>query len=76
MWKKKTTPSTGNSSLKISPRASPHDPGWRWKREKWITIPDGPTYTNRVEIWLNTHDAGDTVTERIILARRIDKLIA
>ena len=39
-----------------------------------------PRWTNvytRVERWLNTHDAGDTVTEKDhSLARRIDKLIA
>ena len=31
---------------------------------------------NKVEIWLNTHDAGDTVTEKDHkLAGKIDKLI-
>jgi 4a-hydroxytetrahydrobiopterin dehydratase len=32
---------------------------------------------NKVEIWLNTHDAGDVVTEKDHkLAKQIDKLIA
>ena len=32
---------------------------------------------NKVEIWLNTHDAGDIVTEKDHkLAKQIDKLIA
>ena len=32
---------------------------------------------NKVEMWLNTHDAGDTVTEKDhALARKIDKLVA
>jgi len=39
-----------------------------------------PTWTNvwnRVEIWLNTHDAGDTVTDRDRkLAQKIDALLA
>ena len=38
-----------------------------------------PTWTNtynRVEIWLNTHDAGDVVTDKDrVLASGIDKLV-
>lgn len=38
-----------------------------------------PTWTNTynsVEIWLNTHDAGDVVTEKDLkLSKAIDKLI-
>ena len=38
-----------------------------------------PTWTNvynKVEIWLNTHDAGDVVTEKDKnLAKKIDSLI-
>jgi 4a-hydroxytetrahydrobiopterin dehydratase len=38
-----------------------------------------PTWTNtwnKVEIWLNTHDAGDVVTEKDReLAKRIDKVL-
>jgi len=38
-----------------------------------------PTLTNtynKVEIWLNTHDAGDAVTEKDkTLAKEIDKLV-
>ena len=39
-----------------------------------------PTWTNvynKVEIWLNTHDAGDTVTEKDRkLANKIDGLVS
>ena len=32
---------------------------------------------NKVEIWLNTHDAGDTVTDKDHkLAAKIDKILA
>jgi len=32
---------------------------------------------NKLEIWLNTHDAGDTITEKDYkLAKKIDKLTA
>ncbi len=38
-----------------------------------------PTWTNvynKVEIWLNTHDAGDTVTEKDTkLSKKIDALV-
>jgi 4a-hydroxytetrahydrobiopterin dehydratase len=38
-----------------------------------------PTWTNtynKVEIWLNTHDAGDVVTDKDMdLAKGIDKLV-
>jgi 4a-hydroxytetrahydrobiopterin dehydratase len=38
-----------------------------------------PTWTNtynKVEIWLNTHDAGDIVTQKDhTLAKEIDKLV-
>lgn len=38
-----------------------------------------PTWTNvynRVEIWLNTHDAGNTITDRDHrLARKIDRIL-
>ena len=45
--------------------------------EKMDHHPRWTNVYNRVEIWLNTHDAGDTVTEKDhSLARRIDKLIA
>lgn len=45
--------------------------------EKMDHHPRWTNIYNRVEIWLNTHDAGDTVTEKDhTLARRIDKLIA
>ena len=37
-----------------------------------------PTWTNvynKVEIWLNTHDAGDVVTDKDLkLAKKIDRL--
>jgi 4a-hydroxytetrahydrobiopterin dehydratase len=39
-----------------------------------------PTWTNtynKVEIWLNTHDAGDVVTEKDrALAKAIDKVVS
>jgi len=38
-----------------------------------------PTWTNvynRVEIWLNTHDAGNTITDRDRrLAKKIDRIL-
>jgi 4a-hydroxytetrahydrobiopterin dehydratase len=38
-----------------------------------------PTWTNtynKVEIWLNTHDAGDVVTDKDhLLAKKIDSLL-
>lgn len=38
---------------------------------KWTNV------WNTVELWLNTHDAGDTVTEKDHqLAKKIDKLIS
>jgi 4a-hydroxytetrahydrobiopterin dehydratase len=39
-----------------------------------------PTWTNtynKVEIWLSTHDAGNTITEKdYALAKSIDKVVA
>ena len=44
--------------------------------EKMDHHPDWRNVYNTVEIWLSTHDAGDTVTEKDrTLARRIDELI-
>ena len=43
--------------------------------EKMDHHPRWTNVYNTVEIWLNTHDAGNTVTERDrILADKIDKL--
>jgi len=44
--------------------------------EKMNHHPRWSNVYNRVEIWLNTHDAGDVVTDKDHqLARRIDKLM-
>jgi 4a-hydroxytetrahydrobiopterin dehydratase len=44
--------------------------------EKMDHHPSWKNVYNTVEIWLNTHDAGDTVTERDHkLAKKIDSLI-
>lgn len=44
--------------------------------EKMNHHPRWSNVYNRVEIWLNTHDAGDVVTDKDHqLAKRIDKLI-
>jgi 4a-hydroxytetrahydrobiopterin dehydratase len=43
--------------------------------EKMNHHPRWTNVYNQVEIWLNTHDAGDTVTEKDhLLAKKIDKL--
>ena len=45
--------------------------------EKMDHHPTWKNTYNKVEIWLNTHDAGDIVTEKDHkLAKQIDKLIA
>ena len=45
--------------------------------EKMDHHPRWTNVYNKVEIWLNTHDAGDIVTEKDHkLAAKIDKLIA
>jgi len=45
--------------------------------EKADHHPNWSNVYNTVEIWLNTHDAGDVVTEKDhLLAKAIDKLIA
>ena len=45
--------------------------------EKYNHHPTWKNTWNKVEIWLNTHDAGDTVTERDRkLADAIDKIIS
>ena len=44
--------------------------------EKMNHHPTWSNVWNRVEIWLNTHDAGDTVTDRDRkLAQKIDALL-
>lgn len=45
--------------------------------EKMNHHPRWTNVYNTVEIWLNTHDAGDTVTEKDQdLSRQIDKIFA
>ena len=45
--------------------------------EKMNHHPTWSNVWNKVEIWLNTHDAGDTVTDRDRkLAQKIDALLA
>lgn len=45
--------------------------------EKMDHHPRWTNVYNRVEIWLNTHDAGDTITEKDhALAGKIDKLVS
>jgi 4a-hydroxytetrahydrobiopterin dehydratase len=45
--------------------------------EKMDHHPRWTNVYNRVEVWLNTHDAGDIVTEKDHkLAARIDKLVS
>jgi 4a-hydroxytetrahydrobiopterin dehydratase len=44
--------------------------------EKMVHHPSWTNTYNSVEIWLNTHDAGDVVTDKDRkLAERIDKLL-
>ncbi len=45
--------------------------------EKMNHHPNWSNVYNKVEIWLNTHDAGDVVTEKDHkLAAKIDKLLS
>jgi len=48
-----------------------------FEAEKMDHHPKWTNVYNTVEIWLNTHDAGDTITEKDHkLAKKIDKLSA
>ena len=47
-----------------------------FEAEKMDHHPKWTNVYNTVEIWLNTHDAGDTITEKDHkLAKKIDKLL-
>jgi 4a-hydroxytetrahydrobiopterin dehydratase len=53
-----------------------YDKGCAGGEKKWIIIHYGPMFYNTVEVWLNTHDAGDIITDKDRkLSAKIDALI-